>query len=306
MSQSNLLWCPHCQKDLSQRDGSLFCSECNKLYKIKEGIPIFVEQILENINEKTSARYWDGIWSQRNIKKHLALSRKKIEFYLNLTGMFNQSIDRVLKNSKETILALEVGCGGSQFMPYFIKKLKNVDMWGFDRSFEGCKLATSGQTHIICADIFSCPLRHNSFDFVYDFTVIHHFKKPEKLLEVYAKLLKTDGVLTCVVPNLYGLLGDAIDSIGVKTMTKISEEDLRNWLNDLGLKEITVKPVGGIHPLLMIAQSYRPESQTVKENVLLFTYNYIFALPLMGINLPLLFRSNSKKFSPFLMAQAIK
>ena len=306
MLQLDLLWCPCCQKELYQKDNLLICKNCNESYIIKDGIPVFVKQAINNVDEKTSVIYWDKMWTQKNIKKHLASSRKKIEFYLNLTGMFDQTIDNVLQNSNGQIRALEIGCGGSQFMPYFIKKFKKARMWGFDRSFEGCKLAANNQVCIICADIFDCPLRHNSFDFIYDFTVIHHFKEPKKPIEIFAKLLKPGGVLTCVVPNLYGLLGEAISFIEVDTMTKISAEDLYSWFDELGFKEITVKPVGGIHPLLMIAQSYRSENQPLKEDATLFAYNYLLGLPLALVNLPFLFRLNSKKLSPFLIAQGIK
>ena len=306
MSKFELLICPNCQNELQHVDNHLTCSNCNNNYQIIDGIPNFIKQSDINLDERTSPDYWNKIWAQQNIDKHLASSRKKIEFYLNLTGLFDETIDLIIKNSKGPINALEVGCGGSQFMPHIIKKLKSVNMWGFDRSFEGCRQAKNNKTNIVCADIFSCPFKKNSFDFVYDFTVVHHFKNPDKLLKIYSKLLKPDGVLVCIVPNLHGFLGYAIDSINVNTMTKISIENLYDWLKELGLKNINVKPIGGIHPLLFITQSYRPESPPFKEEALVFTSNYFFGMPLLAINIPFLFRLNSKMLSPFLIAQGVK
>jgi hypothetical protein len=306
MLDLNLLYCPYCKKELHKINNSLICHKCNRIYEVKNDIPVFVKQASYNIDEKTSAEYWDKLWSQKNIYKHLYASRKKIEFYLKITGMFNKTVTEVKKNKNKRILALEVGCGGSQFMNYFLNKIKNLELWGFDRSLEGCLLAKDKKTNIVCADIFLNPFKQKSFDFVFDFTVIHHFKKPEKILEIYSTLLKPNGILTCVVPNLHGLLGNAINSIGVDTMKKISIDELHKWIEKLGFKKITVKPVGGLHPLLMIAQSYRSESQPIKEDALLFFYNFILGLPLLILNFPFLFRLNSKKLSPFLIVEAVK
>jgi len=38
-----ILACPECKSELVLKNNKLFCSECKKEFKIKKGIPIFID-----------------------------------------------------------------------------------------------------------------------------------------------------------------------------------------------------------------------------------------------------------------------
>jgi len=84
-------------------------------------------------------------------------------------------------------------------------------------------------------------------------------------------------------------------------MKRITMKELETWFSEIGIKDVTVQPIGGIYPILML-ESYHPENQPFSIKLTFFIYRYFLFLPVIVINIPFLFRLNSLSFSPFIIA----
>lgn len=279
----------------------------------------------ENSIKKYSTTDWfDKVWLQDSTIKQLYFLRKMIYLYLEVTNLLSKSINRYTEKNKK-YLFIELGCGGSSFLPYLAKKYDNFQLFGIDKSFAGCKLAKiiekdwNSATNIICGDILKNPIKSEKFDIVFSFGLIEHFDNPDKVLEKHIELLKPGGLLICIVPNVCGLQGKIFNlniwrpkklqskylKGWIGGMKIISINDLKTWLSKIGLNDIKVNHIGGIYPFL-IMESYHSKSQPVSYRLFLFIYRYLLFLPTIVINVPFLFRLNSLYYSPRIIATGIK
>jgi 2-polyprenyl-3-methyl-5-hydroxy-6-metoxy-1,4-benzoquinol methylase len=108
---------------------------------------------------------------------------------------------------------LELGCGGSAFLPYFWREF-GLQVDGIDYSERGCELArqmcevNGVPTRIVCSDFFQAPPGMlAAYDVVASFGVVEHFTDTEKTLAQFARFLRPGGLMITTVPNLDGLVG---------------------------------------------------------------------------------------------------
>ncbi len=278
----------------------------------------------KNQKKKNETDWWDGIWIQESTLKQLNFLRRIIFLYLEVTGMLSKFINKYQKQGEQYSF-MELGCGGSSYLPYLAKKYDNLQLFGIDKSLVGCKLAVTGikgglsKVNVVQGDVLQIPLKSDKFDIVFSLGLIEHFDHPEKILKKHVDLLKPGGLLICVVPNVFGIQGKVyglkfwypkdLPSKYLKGwiwgMRCISIKDLETWLTDFGLNDIYVKPIGGIYPFL-IMESYRPEHLPLSFKIFYFIYRYLLFAPSIVINIPFIFRFNSQSFSPFFIAVGIK
>lgn len=167
---------------------------------------------MNNINEdKASKIYWNS--TDRN--------KKEFQIFSPIGGirgfgrrmwadLFENTFhDLVRSNTK----LLEIGCGGSAFLPYFARKF-GFQVYGIDYSEQGCELArkmcdaNEVSSKIICADIFDAPVEiQEQFDVVVSFGVAEHFTDTADTLLRFAKFLRPGGLILTVIPNMNGLNG---------------------------------------------------------------------------------------------------
>ena len=121
--------------------------------------------------KEPAADWFDRVWSQKSILKQIYFLRKMIFLYLGVTGLFSKFINKYLEKDKQYSF-LELGCGGSSYLPYFDKKYSNLQLFGIDKSLMGCKLAAIGEdgklspANIVCGDILQCPLKSEKFGMI--------------------------------------------------------------------------------------------------------------------------------------------
>jgi SAM-dependent methyltransferase len=108
---------------------------------------------------------------------------------------------------------LEIGCGGSVWLPYFAKHMQ-CEVWGIDYSAPGVDLcldnlrAEGVSGNIILGDVFdSSGIPQRSFDVLWTAGFIEHFKNVGWVIGRLAEYLKPGGVMITLVPNLYGFVG---------------------------------------------------------------------------------------------------
>lgn len=103
----------------------------------------------------------------------------------------------ISKCSPERIL--EIGCGGSTWLPYLAKKTNTV-VAGIDYSELGCELARMRleveevKGDIYCADMFKAdPAQVGLYDFVFSLGVVEHFQDLNNVLATMVKFVKPGG-----------------------------------------------------------------------------------------------------------------
>ena len=166
-----------------------------------------------NHNEdKAGLQHWD------NTERNTSLKLQPFEPTPGLRGysrrlwhrFFDQTFS-MLPGGSKTIL--ELGCGGSAYLPYF-SKYYGFQVSGIDYSQSGIDLARemcerNGVTPTLyCADFFEVPAEDlQNFDAVASFGVVEHFTDTDETVRAFSRFVRPDGLLLTVVPNMEGLTG---------------------------------------------------------------------------------------------------
>jgi 2-polyprenyl-3-methyl-5-hydroxy-6-metoxy-1,4-benzoquinol methylase len=160
--------------------------------------------------DKAGTRYWDQLYTTD--RKVRAIDPHDTSLRNYVACQFHRYFVRHL-SAMESKQLLEVGCGGSQYLPYFAKEF-GLQVTGLDYSEPGCKsaarlLATEGITgNIVCANMFEPPpsLRRK-FDVVVSMGVVEHFVDTPACIAAISNLVKPGGLVLTFTPNMYGFMG---------------------------------------------------------------------------------------------------
>jgi SAM-dependent methyltransferase len=162
--------------------------------------------------DKAGIEYWDQLWT------NLALPEAVDPGLRGMGNLYNQRVDALLRQFLShyrcgTHSLIEVGCARSAWLPYFARQF-GFAVTGLDYCERGCEqerqiLLRSGvEGVVICADLFDPPQELvAAFDVVVSFGVIEHFKDPSKCLAAMSTLLRPNGRMVTVVPNMTGAVG---------------------------------------------------------------------------------------------------
>lgn len=108
---------------------------------------------------------------------------------------------------------LELGCGGSAFLPYFAHQF-SFHIHGIDYSERGVELAREMceaneiSSSIVCANFFDAPKDFmNRFDAVVSFGVVEHFTNTADTVTTFANFLRPGGLMFTLIPNMRGSVG---------------------------------------------------------------------------------------------------
>jgi len=109
---------------------------------------------------------------------------------------------------------LEVGCAPGNYLTAFAARF-GLDVYGVEYAPAGVQTTRErflkeglDPQHVIEADFFDdtfLAAHENEFDFVYSRGFIEHFDDPSAVVARHARLLKKDGLLIILIPNLHGL-----------------------------------------------------------------------------------------------------
>ena len=105
---------------------------------------------------------------------------------------------------------LELGCGGSIWMPYFARKF-GMEVYGIDYSEEGLRrsrqiLATNGvQAKLIFGDFLERSSQPQAkFSIVFSLGLLEHFADTEQVIEAFVRFVAPGGLLITWTPNTSG------------------------------------------------------------------------------------------------------
>jgi len=97
---------------------------------------------------------------------------------------------------------LDVGCGGGELTKK-IKERTGAETYGVDVSLKSCELAEEKGIIVKEADLNqTIPFANKFFDLVFAGDVIEHLVNPDIFLRETKRVLKDNGVLILVTPNL--------------------------------------------------------------------------------------------------------
>jgi SAM-dependent methyltransferase len=128
-------------------------------------------------------------------------------------------VERALRESEETGLVLDVGCGGGLFLEMLAERgVKSVA--GLDFSLDAASVAwRRAGVPAVCATLTRAPFAPGSCAAVTMFHVLEHLYDPASYLDAAHQLLRPDGRLIVQVPNAacwqFLLLGERWNGIDV-------------------------------------------------------------------------------------------
>ena len=160
-----------------------------------------------SITKLSAKQFWDNSYGGQAGNKS----------YPNpLLHRFHFGLDRIFRKylpKKEGLHLIEMGCGGSIWLPYFAKEF-GYKVSGIDYSEKGCVQARGilemascrGEVH--CLDFLDLNLQfYHRYDALLSLGVIEHFDKPVEVIGAFTMCLNKDGVIITLVPNSTGALG---------------------------------------------------------------------------------------------------
>jgi len=171
------------------------------------------QTVNEGVESLTDAHYWDRTWAGRAIPEPLD-SRSR---GLNATvprrwhRFFSQLFRSLEIRAGDRLL--EAGCGGSVFLPYFVRE-HGLAAEGLDNSPEGCEL--SGAIARRCG--FHTPIHFSDvlhpdasllgrYRAVFSLGLAEHFTPTTSIISALSAFLQPSGWLITVVPNMHGIVG---------------------------------------------------------------------------------------------------
>jgi SAM-dependent methyltransferase len=155
-------------------------------------------------------------------------------------------VQRALRESEETGLVLDVGCGGGLFLQMLAERgVKNVV--GLDFSLDAANVAwRRAGVPAVCATLSRAPLPPSSCAAVTMFHVLEHLYDPASYLDAAHQLLRPDGRLIVQVPNAacwqFLLLGERWNGIDVpRHLIDFRLSDVDSLLDSCGFEVLRHK-----------------------------------------------------------------
>jgi ubiquinone/menaquinone biosynthesis C-methylase UbiE len=133
-------------------------------------------------------KIWDMYWS------------KDKDYDIKKDPLYNEVMNVLPKNKNSLIL--EAGCGAGKWLLYF--KRIGYKSIGIDFSENGLKKIREKDKRIMLVkgDIRNLPIKNETFDLVFSFGVVEHFRKPQQLINEMHRVVKKNGLLFLDTPNL--------------------------------------------------------------------------------------------------------
>lgn len=185
-----------------------------------------------------SSSQWDGNWETLRAPRPLRPWRSYLSWrFAQVFRAHIESGDRIL----------EVGCGGSKWLPYFAKQL-GAEVWGIDFSVQGASSARAALNaagadgNIVLGDLFTTtevPLGY--FDVVWSGGFVEHFTDSAGTIRRMAEFVKPGGLMISEVPNMKGTIGHMYRMIDPEFLLQhvpLSPEEMDEIHRGAGLKPI--------------------------------------------------------------------
>lgn len=160
----------------------------------------------------TTQDYWEEAWRDKDVLDAIDPNDRRPENY------YYQVMHTLLTRALETNCVpgaqlLEVGCGGSRWLPYFHRAF-GYDVSGIDYTATGINLSqvildkAGVKGWIVQGDLFEPPPNWiERFDAVVSFGLVEHFADTPHVVSACARYLRPGGQMITLVPTMRGLYG---------------------------------------------------------------------------------------------------
>jgi len=158
------------------------------------------------VNPLTTNEYWNQKYGS---PLSSTLTTKGFHGFTN--KQFLEIISSIDLHQKSVI---EIGAGGSQWLPFLAKQYPNCSFTGLDYAEAGCKelkeRAEVAKVNIstVKADLFEPPEELiGQFDILISFGVVEHFDDLSETVKALAVFVKPKGTIFTLIPNMNGTVG---------------------------------------------------------------------------------------------------
>jgi 2-polyprenyl-3-methyl-5-hydroxy-6-metoxy-1,4-benzoquinol methylase len=157
--------------------------------------------------------------------------------------------------------ALEVGCGSAKLSALLAEQ--GVSMTGLDNVPQALRVAHNNFSlvgvpgNFLQGDAFHLPFPEQCFDLVFSTGLLEHFEDPTPIVSEMTRVLRSGGLFfSDIAPLKFSLLRAGFYLRGyhkqVKDEYPFKAHDIAQWLEQAGLKNISVFPSGVVPPLILV------------------------------------------------------
>ena len=256
--------CPNCKK---KKNNTLFikdffnyrkCSNCSLIYVS----PILKEKnIIQLYKNSSYSNSWGKILSN------------KIEYKFNQKKFDNLLLD-IKRITQVKGKALDVGCAVGQFLDTL--KKDGWDTYGIELNDQE-RRASQKKKHVVYDKKIELNyLPEKKFDLVSILEVLEHVYSPTHVIKSINKVLKKDGLLVVIVPNVGSLAANIMQSrcnmfLGMSHITMFNPLTLKNLIEKHSFKQVycssITSEINVINNYLNMEDPYLGSSK--KKNILL-------------------------------------
>lgn len=196
-----ILSCPKCGKNLEEKKEKIACSN-NHFYEIDNTVPTMVE--LDAYLEKEAEAREDK-WEKGISSKALSSYEYNMKIFKKLDYWEETGEAAGLIPSKENYIVLDLGCGNG----VSTSNIKGKLVVGLDLSqSQMVKAKTSFKdAEFVVGNAEKLPFKDEVFDLVVAVNLLHHVPNTDRCLKECWRVLKKEGKLLSVDPNLYNPIG---------------------------------------------------------------------------------------------------
>lgn len=155
------------------------------------------------MNDIATEKYWNKSWGSVTLPRGMNPWKNPIDF------RFQRLIKKYVEKGSSV---LEIGCGGSTWMPFFRREMA-CRVSGIDYSEDGLWLTHKNMDiqQLPCdlhkGDFLTHDFKGETFDVIFSRGVIEHYEDPRPFFERSMELLNPGGLVITVIPNNRGLFG---------------------------------------------------------------------------------------------------
>jgi len=221
--------------EFTKTEGKLECSDCGKIYIVKNNIPRFAsldnnDDPLIEIKKHTKQNFgfewqyynkhgWEQHDNRRAIDAEKTLKVEKDSF-------FTKAIVENPDEFKEK-LVLDAGCGNGRYIYQAVQlgaEVVGIDLSSADVAFTN--LGENPKVHILQGDLHNPPLKDELFDRIFSIGVLMHTGDAEKAFYSLCKKLKKNGIISIHVYKKGNFIYELIDRILRKKTLQLDLEKL--------------------------------------------------------------------------------
>jgi SAM-dependent methyltransferase len=241
----------------------------------------------------TDKKFWED--QQKEIKLPLKIDLERTPVFQSVDALFQKYLPKN-KNFK----FLEIGCAPGRWLAYF-KERFNYKLFGIEYTKLGSELTEKNlkllkiKAQILNEDIFETSLKKESFNIVFSYGFLEHFKDLKKVFKVHYDLVKKGGYIIINVPNFnysfYYFLQGLIDKENLKKHLILSPERLKNLVKSFKGKILFLDYLGSYYPYLIDITKLKGRWLKIFD---------IFAIYSQAIIRRLRIKTKSRFFSPYI------